>query len=85
MKPDNVVVGIDNGASKNSAAVMDADGRFLLDRGRWFEIPSRVSRGPAAVGAMAEAMDRALASAASLAHGSRPSASTPPARRPPTA
>ena len=57
----SVVVGIDTGATKNAATVLDADGRFLVDRSRHFEIPSRVNDGPAvAIPAMAEAMDRAL-------------------------
>lgn len=61
MDNDRVVVGIDNGASKDSATVLDARGRFLLDRSLHFEIPSLVSQGPdAAIGAMADAMDRAL-------------------------
>ena len=56
-----VVVGVDNGASKNTATVLDATGSFLVDREQHFEIPSRVSEGPqAAIGAMEEAMDRAL-------------------------
>ena len=56
-----VVVGVDNGASKNTATVLDATGSFLVDREQHFEIPSRVSEGPqAAIGAMKEAMDRAL-------------------------
>ena len=62
MVPGQVVVGIDNGASKNTATVLDPAGTFLIDRDRHFEIPSRVQEGPdAAIGAMAEAMDRALA------------------------
>jgi glucokinase len=62
MNPDKVVVGIDNGASKDSATVMNADGRFLIDREQHFEIPSRVNEGPdAAIAAMSDAMDRALA------------------------
>jgi glucokinase len=62
MNADRVVVGIDNGATKDSATVLDASGRFLVDRDQHFEIPSRVGEGPeAAIGAMAEAMDRALA------------------------
>jgi predicted NBD/HSP70 family sugar kinase len=61
MDSDRVVVGIDNGASKDSATVLDASGGFLLDRSLHFEIPSLVSEGPeAAIGAMADAMDRAL-------------------------
>jgi predicted NBD/HSP70 family sugar kinase len=54
-----VVVGIDNGGTKNNATVLDASGRFLVDR--MYEIPSRVAEGPdAAIGAMAEVMDLAL-------------------------
>ena len=61
MRPTDVVVGIDNGATKTSATVLDASGRFLVDRGSHFEIPSRVADGPeAAIEAMAEAMERAL-------------------------
>ena len=61
MRPTEVVVGIDNGATKNSATVLDASGRFLLERELHFEIPSRVGDGPeAAIQAMAEAMERAL-------------------------
>lgn len=59
MNGDEVVVGIDNGATKTSATVLDADGRFLVQR--MFEIPSRVNEGPeAAISAMAEAMGMAL-------------------------
>ena len=62
MQPTEVVVGIDNGATKTSATVLDASGRFLVDRDSHFEIPSRVGEGPAAaIEAMADAMDRALA------------------------
>jgi predicted NBD/HSP70 family sugar kinase len=61
MGPDQVVVGIDTGATKNTATVLDAGGRFLVDRELHFEIPSLVNDGPdAAIGAMVEAMDRAL-------------------------
>lgn len=61
MGPDQVVVGIDTGATKNTATVLDAGGRFLVDRELHFEIPSLVNEGPdAAMGAMVEAMDRAL-------------------------
>lgn len=59
MNPGPVVVGIDNGGTKNNATVLDASGRFLVDR--MVEIPSRVAEGPAAaIEAMAEAMDLAL-------------------------
>ncbi len=57
---DRVVVGIDNGATKNNATVLDSAGRFLVDR--MYEIPSRVGEGPAsAIEAMAETMDLVLA------------------------
>ncbi|HEY0699008.1 MAG TPA: ROK family protein, partial [Micromonospora sp.] len=55
-----VVVGIDNGGTSNNTTVLDADGRFLVDR--LVESPSRVLEGPAsAVEAMAEAMEHVLA------------------------
>ena len=61
MDADQVVVGIDNGATKNTATVLDASGRFLIDRDMRFEIPSRVGEGPnAAIGAMVDAMQHAL-------------------------
>ncbi len=54
-----VVVGIDNGGTKNNATVLDGSGRFLVDR--MYEVPSRVTEGPdAAIEAMVEAMDLAL-------------------------
>ncbi|HEX2765298.1 MAG TPA: ROK family protein [Candidatus Limnocylindria bacterium] len=57
-----VVVGIDNGGTKTNATVLDADGRFLVDR--MLEVPSRVNEGPdAALDAMEQAMDLALATA----------------------
>jgi glucokinase len=56
---DQVVVGIDNGATKNNATVLDASGRFLV--ARMYQIPSRVGEGPeAAIDAMAETMDAVL-------------------------
>jgi glucokinase len=39
-----VVVGLDNGGNKNSATVLDATGRFLVDK--LIESPSRVTEGP---------------------------------------
>jgi glucokinase len=55
-----VVVGIDNGGTKNNATVLDAAGRFLVDR--LYEIPSRVTDGPGpAIEAMAETMELVLA------------------------
>ena len=57
-----VVVGIDNGGTKTNATVLDAGGTFLVDR--MHEVPSRVTDGPeAAIEAMVEAMDVALAAA----------------------
>jgi predicted NBD/HSP70 family sugar kinase len=59
VETDQVVVGIDNGATKNNATVLDASGRFLVER--MYEIPSRVGDGPAAaIEAMAETMDLVL-------------------------
>jgi predicted NBD/HSP70 family sugar kinase len=57
-----VVVGIDNGGTKTNATVLSHDGTFLVDR--MHEVPSRVAEGPdAAIGAMLEAMEVALAAA----------------------
>ncbi|MGI8657254.1 MAG: ROK family protein, partial [Candidatus Limnocylindria bacterium] len=56
---EHVVVGIDNGATKNNATVLDAHGTFLVDR--MYEIPSRVGEGPdTAIAAMAETMELVL-------------------------
>ena len=59
--PDpRVVVGVDNGATKNNATILDTTGTFLVDR--LHEVPSRVYEGPAAaIEAMVEAMDVVLA------------------------
>jgi glucokinase len=55
----SVVVGIDNGGTSNNATVLDASGRFLVDR--LVEMPSRVTEGPeVAVEAMALAFDNIL-------------------------
>lgn len=57
-----VVVGIDNGGTKTNATLMDRGGAFLVDR--MLEVPSRVNEGPAAaIEAMVEAMDVAMAAA----------------------
>ncbi len=57
-----IVVGIDNGGTKTNATVLDADGRFLVDR--MLEVPSRVNEGPeAALEAMDHAMELALSTA----------------------
>jgi glucokinase len=54
-----VVVGLDNGGTANNATVLDADGRFLVDR--LVETPSRVREGPVvAVAALAESFDQIL-------------------------
>jgi glucokinase len=54
-----VVVGLDNGGTANNATVLDASGRFLVDR--LIEVPSRVLEGPiAAVEALADAMTNVL-------------------------
>jgi glucokinase len=54
-----VVVGIDNGGNSNNATILDASGRFLVDR--LVETPSRVTEGPeVAIDAMAQAMETVL-------------------------
>jgi glucokinase len=54
------VVGIDNGGTCNNATVLDAGGKFLVDR--LVETPSRVLEGPAvAVEALAESYEGILA------------------------
>ena len=54
-----VVVGIDNGGTSNNATVLDASGRFLVDR--LVELPSLVTDGPeVAIDAMARALDNVL-------------------------
>jgi predicted NBD/HSP70 family sugar kinase len=44
--PESVIVGIDNGGTKNNVTVLDRAGRFLVDR--MVESPSRVTEGTAA-------------------------------------
>jgi predicted NBD/HSP70 family sugar kinase len=54
-----VVVGLDNGGTSNNATVLDASGRFLVDR--LLEVPSCVREGPGrAVEALVEALGRVL-------------------------
>jgi glucokinase len=54
-----VVVGLDNGGTKNNGTVLDASGRFLIDG--LVETPSRVLEGPVvAVDALAQAFDGIL-------------------------
>src|SRR5262249_60747251 len=44
MSVDWVVVGLDNGGTTNNGTILDASGRFLLDR--MAEVPSEVREGP---------------------------------------
>src|SRR5689334_15167655 len=56
---DWVVIGLDNGGTSNNATVLDATGRFLVDR--LVELPSQVLEGPdVAVEALARATDNVL-------------------------
>jgi glucokinase len=55
-----VVVGLDNGGTSNNATVLDASGRFLVDR--LVEVPSCVREGPGpAVEALVLALETVLA------------------------
>ena len=55
-----VVVGLDVGGTTVNVTILEADGRFLVDR--LVESPSRVTDGPAgAIEAMADAVDNVLA------------------------
>jgi glucokinase len=55
-----VVVGLDNGGTSNNATVLDASGRFLVDR--LVETPSQVRDGPdVAVDALLKALEAVLA------------------------
>jgi predicted NBD/HSP70 family sugar kinase len=57
-----VAVGLDNGGTSNNATVVDAAGRFLIDR--LHETPSRVREGPeVAVGALVEAFEGVIEAA----------------------
>jgi glucokinase len=54
-----VVVGIDNGGNKNNATVLDAEGKFLVNR--MVEIPSRVTEGPeVALNALVQSFEQIL-------------------------
>ena len=54
-----VVIGLDNGGTSNNATVLDAGGRFLVDR--MVETPSLVREGPeVAVGALVRATENIL-------------------------
>lgn len=55
----SVIVGIDNGGTKNNVTILDESGRFLIDR--MLEVPSRVTEGTAvALDALAAAFDTGL-------------------------
>ncbi|MGZ4765209.1 MAG: ROK family protein, partial [Ilumatobacteraceae bacterium] len=55
----SVIVGIDNGGTKNNVTVLDGAGQFMIDR--MVEVPSRVTEGTApALDALAAAFDNAL-------------------------
>jgi len=55
----SVIVGIDNGGTKNNVTVLDEAGEFLIDR--MVEVPSRVTEGTGpALDALASAFDTAL-------------------------
>ncbi len=55
----SVIVGIDNGGTKNNVTVLDGAGQFLIDR--MVELPSRVTEGTAAaLEALAAAFENAL-------------------------
>jgi predicted NBD/HSP70 family sugar kinase len=57
--PGSVIVGIDNGGTKNNVTVLDAGGQFLIDR--MVEVPSRVMEGTeAALDALALAFQTGL-------------------------
>ncbi len=63
----SVVVGLDVGGTKTNATVLDDAGQFLVDR--MIEAPSRVHEGPAAaIASIEEAMELALAAAATPRH-----------------
>jgi predicted NBD/HSP70 family sugar kinase len=58
-EPGSVIVGIDNGGTKNNVTVLDNSGQFLIDR--MIEVPSRVMEGTApALDALALAFDSGL-------------------------
>ncbi|HLK01176.1 MAG TPA: ROK family protein [Streptosporangiaceae bacterium] len=58
--PEWVVVGLDNGGTSNNGTVLDARGRFLVDR--LAEVPSLVREGPDhAIQALVDCVDQVLA------------------------
>ena len=55
----SVIVGIDNGGTKNNVTVLDAAGRFLIDH--LIELPSRVTEGTGpAIEALAAVFEEGL-------------------------
>lgn len=59
MHSGSVIVGIDNGATKNNVTVLDSAGQFLVDR--MVEVPSRVTEGTApALDALADTFEMGL-------------------------
>ncbi|HEX5301417.1 MAG TPA: ROK family protein, partial [Streptosporangiaceae bacterium] len=59
MAVDWVVVGIDNGGTTNNGTILDAHGRFLLDR--LAEVPSNVREGPdKAIGSLVLSVEQVL-------------------------
>ncbi|MEP7202132.1 MAG: ROK family protein [Ilumatobacteraceae bacterium] len=55
----SVIIGIDNGGTKNNVTVLDESGKFLIDR--MVEVPSRVTEGTVfALDALATAFETAL-------------------------
>lgn len=55
----SMIVGIDNGGTKNNVTVLDSAGRFLIDR--MVEVPSRVTEGTApALDSLSAAFDEGL-------------------------
>lgn len=59
MNEDQIIVGIDNGGTKNAVTVLNRDGEFLIDE--MIEIPSRVTEGPAvAIPALVDTLHEGL-------------------------
>src|SRR5246500_1364298 len=59
MPVDWVVIGLDNGGTKNNGPILDSEGRFLLDR--MAEVPSNVRQGPdKAIQCLVDAVDQVL-------------------------
>src|SRR5260370_20335228 len=59
MPVDWVVVGLDNGGTRNNGTILDSSGRFLLDQ--MAEVPSDVREGPdKAIQSLVDSVDRVL-------------------------